>query len=75
MTAKEFLTGKKLQAIEVVGNVIINLIVDGASYALAAETSSFQVGTKIQRVTEYKKTRDIITYGDITLDLATTNML
>lgn len=74
MTAKEFLTGKKLQAIEVVGNIIINLVVDDLSYAIVAETSSFQVGTKIQRVTAYKKAKDVITYGNLTLDLATTEM-
>ena len=75
MTAKEFLVDKKLQAIEVAANEIINLVVDDLSYCLAVNTGNFSVGTPIQRVTDYKKTKDVITYGELTLDLAATEML
>lgn len=75
MTAKEFLTGKTLQAIEVTGSIIISLNVDDLAYGLAVDTSNIQVGTPVYRVTDYIQSDDTITYGSLTLDLATTNML
>jgi len=75
MTAKEFLTGKKLQAIEVAANVIINLVVDDLAYCLAADTTNLKVGTQIVRATNFKKVKDVITYGNLTLDLATAEMM
>lgn len=75
MTAKEFLTGKKLQAIELVEGTIINLVVDDLAYSLVADTGNFSVGTPIKRITDYIETKDVITYGSLTLDLETTEML
>jgi hypothetical protein len=75
MTAKEFLTDKTLQAIDIAAWTAINLVVDDLAYALASNTSNLQVGTPLQRVTDYIITDDVITYGEFTLDLATTDML
>lgn len=75
MTAKEFLADKTLQAIEVAAKVIINIVADDIIYPLATDTSHLYVGTPIQRVTDYTQSDDIITWANLTLDLATTNML
>lgn len=75
MTAKEFLEDKTLQAIDIVEGTIINLIVDGSSQGLSVDTSKIRYGTKLQRFTIFENIDDVITIGNITLDLATTDML
>lgn len=75
MTAKEFLEDKTLQAIDIVEGTIINLIVDGLPQGLSVDTSKIRYGTKLQRFTIFENIDDVITIGNITLDLATTDML
>ena len=75
MTAKEFLTDKTLESIDIASGVIINLVVDNIPYGLLTNTGSISVGTPIQRINNYTKTDDVITFGNITLDLAITEML
>jgi hypothetical protein len=75
MKAKEFLADKTLQAVDVVGNRIITIVADNLSYGLLVKVDDLKVGTSVQRCTEFSVTNDVLTVGDITLDLAATEML
>jgi hypothetical protein len=75
MTAKEFLSGKTLTAIEFIEDLTINLVVDKAVYGLSVDTSSITAGTKLTRTEEFEIDGDTLTSGDITLDLSETDML
>jgi hypothetical protein len=75
MTAKEFLEGKTLTAVDKVNSIIFNLVVDDLVYGLDIDTSSVQFGTKLTRTKTFSISDDILTVGKIKLDLSTTNML
>lgn len=75
MTAKEFLTDKNLSAVELTGSLIMNLIVDNVPHGLKVDTSSVPSGTVLQKVTKFTYEDDVITVGNIVLNLAVTEML
>lgn len=75
MTAKEFLEGKTLTAVETVENLVINLVIDEAIYGLDVDTSTIEAGTSVVRTEDFSIEGDTLTTGDITVDLSTTDML
>lgn len=75
MTAKEFLQGKTLTAVETVQNLILNLVIGQAVYGMDVDTTSIPQGTKLTRTTDFTINGDTLTTGTISVDLATTNML
>jgi hypothetical protein len=75
MTAKEFLTGKTLTAVETVDGKILNLVMDEEIKGLDIDTSQIQAGTQITRYTQFDVVGDILTCNDISIDLSTTNVL
>ena len=75
MTAKEFLEGKTLTAVETVETLIINLVIEEAVYGLDVDTSGIEGGTQLTRTEDFNITDDVLTTGELSVDLATTNML
>jgi hypothetical protein len=75
MTAKEFLEGKTLTAVETVETLIINLVIEEAVYGLDVDTSGIEGGTTLTRTEDFNITDDALTTGELSVDLATTNML
>jgi hypothetical protein len=75
MTAKEFLEGKTLTAVETVETLIINLVIEEAVYGLDVDTSGIEGGTTLTRTEDFNITDDVLTSGELSVDLATTNML
>lgn len=75
MTAKEFLEGKTLTAVETVETLIINLVIEEAVYGLDVDTSGIESGTQLTRTEDFNITDDVLTTGELSVDLATTNML
>lgn len=75
MTAKEFLSDKNLSAVEITGNTLVNLVIDNVAYGLKVDTSNIQAGTILQKVTNFKYENDIITVGNIVINLLATEML
>jgi len=75
MTAKEFLEGKTLTAVETVETLIINLVIEEAIYGLDVDTSGIEGGTTLTRTEDFNITDDVLTAGELSVDLATTNML
>jgi hypothetical protein len=75
MTAKEFLEGKTLTAVETVETLIINLVIEEAVYGLGVDTSGIEGGTTLTRTEDFNITDDVLTSGELSVDLATTNML
>jgi len=76
MTAKKFLEGKTLIAIEKIDTLILNLVVDDNElYGLAVDTSSIESGTPVTRTSDFTIDGDLLKSGNLVLDLATTEML
>lgn len=75
MTAKEFLEGKTLTAVETIENLVVNLVIDEALYGLDVDTSTIESGTSVVRTEDFSIEGDTLTSGDITVDLSTTDML
>ena len=75
MTAKEFLEGKTLTAVETVETLIINLVIEEAVYGLDVDTSGIEGGTQLTRTEDFNITDDVLTTGELSVDLSTTNML
>jgi len=75
MTAKDFLIGKTLTSIEIVENLILNLVIEQAVYGMELDTTSINAGTLLTRTEDFTIDGDILTSGDLSLDLSTTDML
>lgn len=75
MTAKEFLKDKTLEAVEIVDSLILNLVVEGVSYGLKVDTSSIKAGTPLIKTTNFSIDVDVLVSGNLSVDLAKTDML
>ena len=75
MTAKEFLEGKTLTAVETVETLIINLVIEDAVYGMDVDTSNIQEGTLLTRTEDFTVENDTLTANELSVDLSTTNML
>lgn len=75
MTAKEFLEGKTLTAVETVNSLIINLVIDEAVYGMDVDTSNLVFDTPLIRTENFLIEGDILTVGELSLDLVDTEML
>ena len=77
MTLKEFLQNKILSAVETVDghNLIINIYVDNACYGLNIDTSNIVAGTSLTKREDFTLNEDILSVDNITIDIATTEML
>lgn len=75
MKAKEFLDKKTLAAVETAGDLILNLVVDNVVYGLKVDTSAIEAGTKLERTTNFKIKKDVLTANGVSVNLATTDML
>ena len=77
MTLKEFLQNKTLSAVETVDgyNLIINIYVDNACYGLNIDTTNIVAGTSLTKREDFTLTEDILSVDNITIDIATTEML
>jgi hypothetical protein len=74
-TAKEFLQGKTLKAIDVAQGTVLSLVIQNSAYGLDVDTSNIPYRTPVTRVKDFTIDGDTLTAGDITLDLAATFML
>ena len=68
-TAAEFLQTNNLTAIEVIGDLVINLVVDNNVYGLDVDTSQIVSGTFLFKTTDYTITNNILEYNNQSLDL------
>jgi len=75
MKAKEFIKEKSLTAVETVGGLILNLVVDNSIYGLKVDTSGIKFGTKLKRVEKFQIVDGILTAGSLSVNLAETDML
>ncbi len=75
MKAKEFLNGKTLTAIEVLGNLIFNLIVGEAIYGLDIDTTQTEAGSILTRTEDFEINGDILAAGNASVNIAETDML
>ena len=75
MTAKEFLEGKTLTAVETVETLIIHLVIEEAVYGLDVDTSGIEGGTQLTRTEDFTVENDTLTANELSVDLSTTNML
>jgi hypothetical protein len=75
MTAKEFLEDKNLTSVETVENLIINLVINESVHGMEIDTSEVQQGTPLNRTDDFQIEDDILTTGELSLDLSVTNML
>jgi hypothetical protein len=75
MTAKEFLEDKNLTSVETVENLIINLVINDSIYGMEINTSGIPQGTPLNRTEDFQIEDDILTTGELSLDLSVTNML
>jgi hypothetical protein len=75
MTAKELLQGKTLTEIETIENQIFNLIVGESVYGINIDTSSIPAGIKLSRTSDFTIENDVITFGNLSLELESVNVL
>jgi hypothetical protein len=75
MTAKQFLEGKTLTAVETVDSLILNLVIGEEVHGLEVDTSQIIGGTPLTRTNNFTITNDILTVDSLTLDLSLTDML
>lgn len=75
MTAKEFLEGKTLNAIELIDDIVLNLVVEQSVFGLNVDTSGIQAGRYLTRTEDFVIENDVLKTEEIELNLSTTNML
>jgi len=77
MTLKEFLQDKTLSAVETVDghNLIVNIYVDETCYGLNVDMTNVVAGTMLTKREDFTLTDDMLSVGNITLDIAKTEML
>lgn len=75
MTVKEFNEITPITKIDVVGNIVISVYNNETPYGLDVDTSNLQCGTQITTTEEFVIENDILTFGNIELNMLTTNML
>ena len=75
MTAKEFLNGKTLTEIELVGDQVINLVINEFTIGLDVNTSDILFGTALVRTNEFELNGDNLTFNNVSIDLSTINVL
>ena len=77
MTLKEFLQNKTLSAVETVDghNLIVNIYVDETCYGLNVDMTNIVAGTMLTKREDFTLTDDMLSVDNITLDIATTEML
>lgn len=75
MKAKEFLNKKTLTAIETVDNLILNLVIDQTIYGLKVDTKSITAGTKLNRTKEFTIKDNVLSSGELSIDLSIVDML
>jgi hypothetical protein len=75
MKAKEFIKGKTLTAVETVGGLILNLVIDESIHGLKVNTSGIKFGTKLKRVKKFQIVDDILIAGSLSVNLDETDML
>lgn len=77
MTAKQFLSNKTLDFVEVCdGKLILNLGIEGIVYGIDVENSHAVSGTNIDRTEDFQIEDDILTTSKgLSINLAKTKML
>jgi hypothetical protein len=75
MTIKEFLIDKRLTAVEIVDNLIINLVCYESIYAVDIDTSNIPEGTLIIRRFDFTLNDNILSVDNISVNTEITNML
>jgi hypothetical protein len=75
MTVKEFNESTPITKIDVVGDLIISVYDNDTPYGVDVDTSTLECGTQITTTEEFVIENDILTSGDIELNMLTTNML
>jgi hypothetical protein len=75
MTIQEFLNEKTCSHIEICENLIINLIVDDVVYGINVDTSHIESSIVLERTDNFVIEGNSLIYGEIVVDITTTNML
>lgn len=77
MTIKEFLVDKTLEGVDIVDNynIIISLVIDGATYGIDVDTSMIPYGQHITTYNEFLIVNDILTVFNVSLNINEVNML
>lgn len=74
-TLKEFMNENEVTAFEVIDNLLISAVVGETSYALDVDTSNIPGGTLVTKVSDFSLNDDILTVGNITVDVNLINMM
>ena len=75
MKAIDYLIGKTLTSIDVVKERIINLNTNETTMGLDIDTSDIEFGTPLMQVSDFIINENILSYGDLTVDLSSVNVL
>jgi hypothetical protein len=75
MTAKQFLQQNQLSAVEYLDYSILSLVIGESIYGLDVDTSIIPAGEIVTRTTDFTISNNILTTGNLSLDLESTNML
>jgi hypothetical protein len=75
MTIKEFNQNTPITKIDVVGDLIISVYNNETPYGLDVDTSNLTYGMEINTTENFTIENDILTCGDIELNMSTTDML
>lgn len=74
MTLKEFIVDKNITGFELVGETLINVLVDNIRYGISYDTN-IVAGTLVNGAYEWNIVEDILTINDINYDISNINML
>ena len=75
MTAKEYLNGRSITAIEIYDQLVFNLFMGDELIGLSIDSSSVPSGTPLSYRTDFQVINDILTIDSISVDLNNTNVL
>lgn len=74
-TLKEFMNENTVTAFDVINDLILSAVVDQVSYGIDVDTSTIPGGMPVTTISDFSLDSDMLTVGDITIDISTTNML
>ena len=75
MTIKKFLQDKTLSAVDIIDNLIINLVCEESNYGINIDTSNIPSGTLTTRRVDFTLNNNILSVGNISINIETTNLL
>jgi len=68
-TLKEFMEENQITSFDLVGDLIVNVVVDETPYALDTDTSNIPGGTPLESISEFTIVDDILSIKNINVDI------